>query len=286
MLGAVVHDELARLRQLSLVAAVDEVAYDVQFFHVLPGGELRGSCRYQATLRINHIRSEATGADFAQAADEELQVNHGGDRSQKTRSIVDGIADQEYGASGISFADDERLAVIGAPVTRGGKGALQFAIQKSVGSDAPRRNALGIGVQKSRISDFIRGRNEVFEQGPELRNPNVVFTNVTAARHLNGRRQVGQHHVQGALVLGKIVGQRAGDRILQQHLVGLQPVPVDGFYLRRVEIHRDDADDQKHTEDYVQNRYACVIRSAVGQVSPLNLSQSPGRSDGGSQRSP
>ena len=54
-------------------------------------------------------------------------------------------------------------------------------------------------------------------------------------------------------MLREIVGERPGHRILQQHLVGLQPIPVNGLHLCGVEVHRDDADDQEHAEDYVQN---------------------------------
>jgi hypothetical protein len=39
--------------------------------------------------------------------------------------------------------------------------------------------------------------------------------------------------------------------------------------LRRVKIHRDDADDQKHTEYYVQNRGARGARCLEGQSSPF-----------------
>ena len=73
----------------------------------------------------------------------------------------------------------------------------------------------------------------------------------------------------------QIVRERARHRILQQHLVGLQAVPVNGLDLRRVEIHGDDADHQKHTEDDVQNRDAGVIRGAGGQVSPFSSSRTP-----------
>ncbi len=46
--------------------------------------------------------------------------------------------------------------------------------------------------------------------------------------------------------------------------------------LRRIEVHRDDADDQQHTEDDVQNRYARVIGSAGGQVSPFTRRDAEG----------
>ena len=45
--------------------------------------------------------------------------------------------------------------------------------------------------------------------------------------------------------------------------------PVNGFDLRRIEVHRDDADDEKHAEDDVENRDARVVGSAGGQVSPF-----------------
>ena len=68
-------------------------------------------------------------------------------------------------------------------------------------------------------------------------------------------------------MLGKIIGQRTRNRVLQQHLVGLQPVPVNGLHLRGVEIHGHDADHHEHTEDYVQNRNAHGA-GLGGQVPP------------------
>ena len=69
-------------------------------------------------------------------------------------------------------------------------------------------------------------------------------------------------------MLREVVGERARHRVLQQHLVSLQDVAIIDLDLRRVEVHRDDADDQEHTEDYIENRDARGFRGAGGQVSP------------------
>ncbi len=76
---------------------------------------------------------------------------------------------------------------------------------------------------------------------------------VSAARHLQGGRQICQHHAQGFLVLRDVVRQRAGYRILQQSLVGDQAVAIDRLHLLRIKIHGHHADQYEHTQDDVQN---------------------------------
>ena len=41
----------------------------------------------------------------------------------------------------------------------------------------------------------------MFEQGPQFRRFDMLRRNVSAARHLQGGRQVGQHHAQRFLML-------------------------------------------------------------------------------------
>ena len=74
--------------------------------------------------------------------------------------------------------------------------------------------------------------------------------------HLNRRRQIGQHHAQRFLVLRNVVGQGTRDRILQQHFVGLEALPVHRLDLRRVEVHGQNADREQHAKDDVQERNA------------------------------
>ena len=52
---------------LRLVAAIDEVAHDVEVLHVLAGGEFGSGGGDQASLRIDHVRRQAAAADFLQA---------------------------------------------------------------------------------------------------------------------------------------------------------------------------------------------------------------------------
>src|SRR5271166_6769065 len=81
---------------------------------------------------------------------------------------------------------------------------------------------------------------------------------------------------------GEIVRQRSGDRVLQQHFVGLQTVAIDGFDLRRIEIHGNDADHQKHAENYIQDRNARRIGCCRRQAATLDeVVSAVGRSGGG-----
>ena len=152
-------------------------------------------------------------ADFLQAADQELKIDYRPDHSQKTRSIIHRIADEKDSARGVSFADDQGLAVIGAAIAGGCKSSFQFAVQEGVRSDASRRNAFGVGVQQGRVRDFVGRRYEIFQQSAKFRRLNIGFTNVAAAGYLDGGREVGQHHVQGTFVLGKIIAVTTVNRI-------------------------------------------------------------------------
>ena len=62
--------------------------------------------------------------------------------------------------------------------------------------------------------------------------------------------------MQRVLVLGNVVGERTRDRVLQQHFVGFETLPVHVLDLRRVEVHGEDADGQQHAKDDVQQRNA------------------------------
>ena len=61
---------------------------------------------------------------------------------------------------------------------------------------------------------------------------------------------------------------------------------LNGLDLRRVEIHRDDADHQKHAENYVQNRDACVIGALEDKSLPSLIRRRRRRSGGGFQGIP
>ena len=93
----------------------------------------------------------------------------------------------------------------------------------------------------------------MLQQGAQLGRVHMLGGNVPATGHLKRGGQIGQHHAQRFLVLGDVVGQGAGHGVLQQALVGDQALAIDGFHLLRIEIHRDYADQNEHTEDHVQN---------------------------------
>ena len=187
---------------------------------------------------------------------------------RETPAVAHRAAHQQHGALRRATSEGQRLAVVGPSITRGCEGALQFALQECIRSNATRRDTLGVGVEQGGIGEFVGGRNEVFQQRAQLRRFDVLAADISSAGDLDRRREVGEHHAQGPLVLGKIICQRAGDRVLQQHFVGFEPVAVDGLHLRRIEVHGNNADDQKDAEDYVENRDARRIRWFGRQVAP------------------
>ena len=84
----------------------------------------------------------------------------------------------------------------------------------------------------------------------------MISSQIAAARNLQGRGQVGLHQPKGLLVFRDVVSDGAGNRILQQPLIGDQALTIDGLHLRGIEIHRHHADAHQHAENYVQNRNA------------------------------
>jgi hypothetical protein len=269
---------------LGFVAAVHERANDFEVFHVLAGGEAGSSSGDEAALGIDNVGRQASAGNFLQTADQELQIDYRGDHAEKPVFVFHRIADYENGTRGFSFADHQSLAVVFAAVAGGGVGAFEFAVEKRVGSDPSCGDAFGVRVEKRGVGDLVGRGNEIFEQGAEFGGVDVGLANVAPAGNLDGVGQIGQHHVQRTLVLGKIVGERPSHGVLEQHLVALQTFPINSLHLSRVEIHRDDADDEEHTEDYIENRDAGVIRSAGGQVSPFTSRRRRRRSGGGFQR--
>src|SRR5579864_3516329 len=260
-----------------LVAAIDEIADNFKIFHVLAGGEFRSGGGDETALRVDDVGSEAS-ADFLQAADEELEIDDSGDHPQEAVAVFHGSADDEDGAGRFAFADDEGLSVVDAAVAGGGVGALEFTIEKSVGSDASGADAFGPGVEQRGVGNLVGGGDKVFEKSAEFGSLNILLADIAAAGDLDRGREVGKHDAQGALVLRDIVSQGARDGVLQKLFVGLEEVAVAGFHLRGIEVHRDRADHEEHTEDYIQDRDASVIGDARGQVYPCDRAACAGRS--------
>ena len=82
----------------------------------------------------------------------------------------------------------------------------------------------------------------------------MISSQIAAARNLQGRGQVGLHQPKRFLVFRYVVSDGAGNRVLQQPLIGDQALTIDGLHLRGIEIHRHHADAHQHAENYVQNR--------------------------------
>ena len=121
----------------------------------------------------------------------------------------------------------------------------------------PAEMPLAFGIQKSGVGKVIGRGNEIFQQRPQFGSFYMLGADVSAACDLKGRGQDWPASCAASfLALGNVVGQRAGDGILQQHLVGVEAIAINRLHLRRVEIHRDDADRDQHAEDDVQDWYA------------------------------
>jgi hypothetical protein len=78
-------------------------------------------------------------------------------------------------------------------------------------------------------------------------------------------------------MLGDIVGKRTRDRILQQHFVGLQALPVHLLDLPGVKVHRQNADRQQYAEDDVEERNPRGNGQFQGQKTVLSSPSSGGK---------
>jgi hypothetical protein len=222
--------EFTGRRQLGFRAFIHKAADDLEVAHVLSGGILRRRRRHQPALAVDDVGHQSAQADLLQAPDQVIHVHDRPDHPQKASVIHDGRADQHDGARRFSAAHHQRLAAIGAAFARGLIGSLQFALQKGVGLDASGGNAFGIGIQQRGVGNVVRRGDKILEHGAQfgrqqfLRAWSVRFADNGLGQHhdLNRRRQIGQHHVQRFLMLGNVVGQRARDRVLQQHFVGFE----------------------------------------------------------------
>ena len=229
--------------------------------HVLPGSVLRSCRRHQPALAVHDIGHQSSQTDLLQPADQIVHIDHRPDHPQKASAIHNRRAHQHDRARGFSAAHHQRLPAVDAAFAGGLIGSLQFPLQKSVGLDAAGGNSLGIAIQQRGIGNVVRRRNKILDHRPQLWGQKFLRIEIVPARigqhhHLNRRRQIGQHHMQRFLVLGNVIGQRTGDRVLQQHFVGLEALPVHVLDLRRVEVHGENTDGQQHAKDDVEERNA------------------------------
>src|SRR6185437_7495454 len=239
--------------ELRLAALLHKVLHDIEVGHFLASGVFRLDAGHQPALAVHHVSVQAAGADFLHAADKELEVNHGAQHADEVAAGHDRGADQHDGARSLAAIGGESVAVVDAPVAGGGKSAFQFALEKGVGSNAPGGDPFSLGIQQGGINQVVGGGDKVFHQGAQFRGAHVIAAEVATAGNLDGGGQIVKHQPHRGLALGNVVGQGAGDGVLQHHFVGLQAVPVHGNHLLRIEIHRDHADQHEHTEDEVKD---------------------------------
>jgi HPt (histidine-containing phosphotransfer) domain-containing protein len=109
------------------------------------------------------------------------------------------------------------------------------------------------GIDAGGIGDVVGRRNEILKQGLQFLTFYVGSANVAAAGNLDSGGKVPEHQAKRCFVLRDVVGQRTRHRVLQQHLIGFQPVAINGFHLRRVEIHGHNADGHQYAQDHVKD---------------------------------
>ncbi len=171
---------------------VHETADDLKVAHVLSRRILRSRCRYQPSLAVYNVGHQSAVTDLLQAADQVIHIDNRPDHSQKSAVVHDRQADQHDGARRLSSAYHQGLSAVATPFTRRLVGSLQFSLQKSVGLNASRRNALGVGVQQCGIGDIVRRRNEILQHRAQLWRQKFLSTRVTPGwirqqHHLNRR---------------------------------------------------------------------------------------------------
>ena len=132
----------------------------------------------------------------------------------------------------LAFADDERLAVVGAAVAGGGVGVLQFAVEEMRRERCVRRRFLWrrSSAASRRRSRRTKRRNFRAERGvPGIRYCLSPMSPPLATWMADDK--LASIMCSERSCCDEIVGQRARHGVLQHHLVGLQTVPVDGLDL-------------------------------------------------------
>ena len=199
---------------MRFAALLNEIFNDLQVGHVLARRiVMRCSC-YQAALAVDHVGSEFSAADFLQTADKKLQIHDRSDHAQEASAVHDRRANQHDRTRRLAAPYYQGLSVINSAIPSRSVGALQFALQKSVGGDTACRDSLAVGVEQSGISQIFRRGNKIFQQSAKLRCFHMVGSNVTTACNLESGGKICQHHTQRFLVLRNVVGQRARYRVL------------------------------------------------------------------------
>ena len=267
------HDcEFFGFDQLRFAAAVYEIAHDLHAGHVLPGGEFGAGGGDEAALAVDNVGHHAAVAGIAQAADEKFEIFDAGDHAQDLSAGRHGCRNQNNGFGFAAAAEGESLSAIGAAFACGGKGAFEFALEKGVGQDSSGGDAFRLRVEERGVSKVVGGRNKVFQQRAQLGTLDALVANVAAAGDLHRVREIGEHHVEGVAALRDIFGQRARDRVLQQHFVGLEAVAIDSFEARGIEIHGHNANGEQHPKNDVedgQTRGRWRSYAQNGSLSPL-----------------
>src|SRR5580700_3018131 len=136
-----------RGHHLHLGARLDKIPHDFEVRHILTGRIVRSGTGDQSPLAIHYVWREAASVDLLQASYKELQVHDGTDHAQEAPTVHNRGADQHHGAGRLASSHYKCLTVIDSSFAGGGISALQFALQKCVGSDSAGGNSLGIGIQ-------------------------------------------------------------------------------------------------------------------------------------------
>ena len=124
---------------------------------------MRSARAHQPALSVHNVGNQAAAADFMQASNQELQIHDCAHHAEKTPAVADRTAHQHYCTLGLAILHLQRLPVVGTAIASCVIGMLQLALQKGVRSDAAGGNSFGLGIQQSGVSDFVGGRNKVFQ---------------------------------------------------------------------------------------------------------------------------
>ena len=120
----------------------------------------RGGAGHQPPFVVHDVGSKAAALHFLQAANQILQIHRGGHHPKKTAAGHHRSAYQDHRPGRVSGAHHKSRAVVGPPSLGGGVAALEFTLQKRVGSNAAGGDSLGLGVQQRGVGHVIGGRNE------------------------------------------------------------------------------------------------------------------------------
>ena len=134
---------------------------------------------------------------------------------------------------------------------------FQFFFHKGVGRQCAYRHPSSFSIQEPGIRhNGVRIADVVSQQRPDFRDGHLVTGKIAATGYLDGIVEIGKGGKNLSFALSNVLGQRAGDGVLQQFFVAFQRLLVHVHNFLGVEVQRHHGHSNEHTDDQIKNGYS------------------------------